>query len=758
MKIPKKNINSSEKKTDSVIKAAGLRLELTLAFLGVFTLANFLLQNNQVDLAKENTSAIAFFESQNKLVQEATLFASVYAQSIDVAERKIMRENIRDSLEGVLVINPVNGEKKGVLASLPPSLYPKIRQRYLHAAPPLNPPVKDYIASIKEFMMSDPIRISSENPRLKILQKQSLSLGALFQETIRDYQKQNREQIETLQTLGVLLFGMTLFCLVLIGFFIFLPTTQTIAHSFGFLKTTNEGLERLVSERTAALEHNARDLAVSNEQLRLEISERLHAEQEVRKTNVFLDSIIENIPHMIFIKDAKDLRYLLFNRAGEDLVGRERDELLGKRDYDFFPQEEADFFVKTDREALEKVVPIDIPKESIHTQKKGIRVLHTRKIPIKDSLGNAAFLLGISEDITEQLLSEQKMQELSMAMENALDGVARLDSNLKFLNVNRAFASMLGYGQEELVGINYMVTVCPEDQDQITACLNEISIKGKAEAEVKVLKKDGSIFHQYAVFVRVFNKENCPEGFYCFTRDVTEQKYKESIEIKSELIQMVSHELRTPIHSIKEGISIVLEGLTGDLNEEQKEVLSISKRCIDRLVRLINDVLAFHKLEAGVVVFHMQKTDLNKLLREVAELMRPLAEAKGLAFRLELQKDLPLLEADKDKIVQVLTNFIQNAIKFTPKGEVTVISAACPEGVKIAVKDTGIGIQKADLPKLFRKFGQLESAKLVAPGGTGLGLAICKKIIEQHRGTVGLESEYNQGSVFSFILPLSATP
>ena len=299
-----------------------------------------------------------------------------------------------------------------------------------------------------------------------------------------------------------------------------------------------------------------------------------------------------------------------------------------------------------------------------------------------------------------------------------------------------------------------MSTICPEDADKAVMAFEKMQGEGRAETEVKAIRKDGSIFHQYLVLVKSAYKDRPFDGFYCFSRDVTEHKYQESLEIKAELIQMVSHELRTPIHSVKEGLSIVLEGLTGEITPEQKEVLNISKRCVDRLVRLVNDVLAFHKLEAGVIEFHMKKENLTRMIEEVGASMRPLVENKNLFLKLALQKDLPEVELDRDKIVQVLTNFLQNAIKFTLLGDITITSSVNSHGVKVSVKDTGIGIQQKDVPKLFRKFGQLESAKLIAPGGTGLGLAISKMILERHHGKIEMESEYKKGSTFSLTLPL----
>ena len=127
------------------------------------------------------------------------------------------------------------------------------------------------------------------------------------------------------------------------------------------------------------------------------------------RDRLFLDSIVENIPNMIFVKDAKELRFVRLNKAGEELLGFSREELIGKNDYDFFPKEEADFFTGKDHEALSKGTLTDIPEEPIHTRYKGTRYLHTKKIPILDSKGNPLYLLGISEDITEKKRIEREV-------------------------------------------------------------------------------------------------------------------------------------------------------------------------------------------------------------------------------------------------------------------------------------------------------------------------------------------------------------
>ncbi|HEY8099509.1 MAG TPA: PAS domain S-box protein [Burkholderiaceae bacterium] len=175
-------------------------------------------------------------------------------------------------------------------------------------------------------------------------------------------------------------------------------------------------LEDMVAERTAELE-------LANARQQAEITERKRIEQALRSSEQFLDSIVENIPNMIFVKEAQELRFIRFNKAGEDLLGYTREELIGKNDHDFFPKHEANFFTKKDRDVLRGKELLDIPEETIHTRSMGARTLHTKKLAILDNAGNAQYLLGISEDITQRKhledLLQQRNAELLVAKEKA---------------------------------------------------------------------------------------------------------------------------------------------------------------------------------------------------------------------------------------------------------------------------------------------------------------------------------------------------
>jgi PAS domain S-box-containing protein/putative nucleotidyltransferase with HDIG domain len=152
----------------------------------------------------------------------------------------------------------------------------------------------------------------------------------------------------------------------------------------------------------------------------IDITERRKAEEDLRRMNAFLDSIVENIPNMLFLKDAKELRFIRFNRAGEDLLGYSRDDLLGKNDFDFFPKEQADFFTEKDRIVLRGKEVVDIPEEPIQSLQKGKRILHTKKVPILNANGEPEYLLGISEDITERKKVEDALQQTLASLKKAV--------------------------------------------------------------------------------------------------------------------------------------------------------------------------------------------------------------------------------------------------------------------------------------------------------------------------------------------------
>ncbi len=223
-------------------------------------------------------------------------------------------------------------------------------------------------------------------------------------------------------------------------------------------------------------------------------------------------------------------------------------------------------------------------------------------------------------------------------------------------------------------------------------------------------------------------------------------------ELKSDFISTVSHELRTPLSIIKEGISLILDKIPGDVNEKQVKILDIAKYNIDRLARIIDGLLDVSKIEAGKAEPKRSLINISDLVRQAASSFEFKVKEKGLEMRLDIDNVIGSVWADPDRITQVLTNLIGNAVKFTDSGHIDILCKDKSDGVVCSVSDTGVGISKDDLPKVFDKFQQFGRTPGAGDKGTGLGLSIAKSIIDMHNGAIWVESEPGKGSRFAFKL------
>lgn len=476
----------------------------------------------------------------------------------------------------------------------------------------------------------------------------------------------------------------------------------------------------------------------------------------------FLNSIIENIPSMVFLKDAENLRFVRVNKYGQKLLGIPQKNLIGKNDYDFFPKAEADFFTLKDREVLKNKHVIDIPEETIQTQSLGQRTLHTKKSTLFDLSGKPAYLLGISEDITSKKEAVARLAEsekqLHLALTVAGIGVWSWQVPKDDLFWDENMFRIFGVTPTAGGMIHYAVfsnCLHPRDRDRVNKAVQHALIKETGYNDIFTILHPVKGERQIAVRCAIDrDSEGNAVSMTGSNLDVTEQQNKHTLEIKSEMISMVSHELRTPLHTIKESISVVLEELTGPVSAEQREVLSNAQQCIDRLTRLINNVLDFHKMDAGIIELDYEKHDLVPLIQEIVEIEKITAKRKNLCVEIDVCKEPLFAEIDSDKIVQVLTNLIHNAIKFSEKGTIKITAQKKNQSALITVSDNGIGFSEEDAKKIFVRFGQTDESKKRFPQGTGLGLAISKKIVEQHHGKIWAESRKPLGSSFHVLLPL----
>lgn len=254
----------------------------------------------------------------------------------------------------------------------------------------------------------------------------------------------------------------------------------------------------------------------------------------------------------------------------------------------------------------------------------------------------------------------------------------------------------------------------------------------------------------------------------------TNIKLEKLERLKSEFISIVSHELRTPLTAIKNSLEIVLSGKAGEITSNMDKFLNMARRNVTRLSAIINDLLDLSKIEAGKMEFRFEKSNINVPIEFVKNTFENLAKEKNIDLQLNLAEDLDLVYIDAQRIEQVLTNLVSNAMKFTPEnGKISISTSRITkedilnikffeeapknlskEYVKIEVADSGIGIAHEDINKVFDKFEQIENSLSRKIGGTGLGLPIAKQLIETHRGLIWLESETNVGSRFSLAIPI----
>ncbi|MBN1293129.1 MAG: response regulator [Candidatus Latescibacteria bacterium] len=239
-----------------------------------------------------------------------------------------------------------------------------------------------------------------------------------------------------------------------------------------------------------------------------------------------------------------------------------------------------------------------------------------------------------------------------------------------------------------------------------------------------------------------------------------EKAYKELETLdkaKDDFLSLVSHELRTPLSSILLSTELMLYGQSKS-EEKQKQFLTTTMNECRRLTRLTNDVLDLSKIEAGRMEFHIGPLNVRELIEEVINTMQTIIEKKALTINYNVQPEADYLQGDRDKVIQVITNIISNAIKYTPDGGSITVSVTCDnETGTVAIQDTGKGIEKEDIPKVFDKFRQLENIAHHSDG-TGLGMSIAKSIIERLGGSIRIESEPGKGSTVFFTLPIAEKP
>jgi signal transduction histidine kinase len=230
-------------------------------------------------------------------------------------------------------------------------------------------------------------------------------------------------------------------------------------------------------------------------------------------------------------------------------------------------------------------------------------------------------------------------------------------------------------------------------------------------------------------------------------------------QVKSDFIALTSHELRTPLTVMKSEVQLILQGRRGKINKAVSQSLSILEANVDRLIKMVKNLLDLTRIESGMIEMRVEELELKDLVDFILGLFKPQSDEKSIQLENEVSDDLPYLYADREKVETIMINVVGNAVKFTPEGGKACVSAKVVEGdghtVAISVRDSGTGIPGDQLEQIFEKFHQVGKGASKAANGTGLGLSIAKGLVEAHHGRIWAESEVGRGSVFTFTLPTS---
>ncbi len=377
----------------------------------------------------------------------------------------------------------------------------------------------------------------------------------------------------------------------------------------------------------------------------------------------------------------------------------------------------------------------------------------SQHVPIKTSSQDEVGLLAATlNHMADQLhakiaeLSEDRAQLLAM-LTSMVEGVLVLDYRGHVLQVNPALERMLGITRAEARGRPCADVFRHQQLNELVSAI--LSTRTNQEDEI-VLTPTGRCLHVQAS-VAGGERENEACAVLVF-HDITELRRLE--KIRKDFVANVSHELRTPLTSIKGYVEALLDGAKDD-PEVSTKFLGIILTQSDRLNLIIEDLLELSKIESGRVSFKQDPIDIRNVIERTLSMIKPLADKKGHRLVSVIDDQLPTLAGDEDRLVQVLTNLLDNAVKYTPEqGTITVAAHSTPQQLELSVTDTGIGIPEQDRPRVFERFYRVDKARSRELGGTGLGLAIVKHIVEGHGGQVWVEGNHPSGSRFVVRLPI----
>lgn len=518
--------------------------------------------------------------------------------------------------------------------------------------------------------------------------------------------------------------------------------------------------------------------------------ERRRAEERAHHERLFSDTMLDAMPGILYFYDFSG-RFLRWNRNFERVSGYPAAAIATMHPLDFFRPEDRPL---VEARIGEVFTAGESSVEAPFRRRDGATIPHFftgRRV----EYGGHTCLVGVGIDVTERQAAERALQASEhrhrTTLDNILEGCQLIGFDGRYLYLNDAAAGHNRRANAELLG-RPLTEAWPGIGQTRVFALIERGLKERLPAQeevefafvaggrgwfdvrvqpvdegVLVLSIDLTQRRQAELALRVLNQTlELEVAGRTAELESARGRAEAADRLKSAFLATMSHELRTPLNSIIGFTGILLQGLAGPLNAEQSRQLGMVKGSARHLLELINDVLDISKIEAGQLTVQAEPFDLAAAVERVLASVRPLAEKKGLALVADVPPHLPPLLSDRRRVEQILLNLLNNALKFTERGQVTLTVEtlagfqATPEAppvraVRLRVTDTGIGIRAEDLVLLFQPFRQLDTGLTRQHEGTGLGLAICHRLAGLLGGRMSVVSEWSHGSEFAFTVPLT---
>jgi PAS domain S-box-containing protein len=536
--------------------------------------------------------------------------------------------------------------------------------------------------------------------------------------------------------------------------------------------------ERWFSMSVTPLGEPVRGAVVSH----VDITTRKQSELALVRERRILKTLIHSMPCLVWLKDPEG-RYLACNARFEALFGASEQQIVGRTDYDFVERELADFFREQDRLAIDAGGP-SVNEEDLRFASDGHReLLETIKVPMFDAKGTLIGVLGIGRDITQARQNEEELRKLARAVEQSPESIVITDAEARIDYVNDAFLDATGYRHDEVIGRNPRVLQSgktpKETYDAMWAALRQ----GQPwKGEFVNRRKDGSEYFEFAIITPLRQPDGKISHYVAVKEDISEKKrvgseldgYRHHLEslvaqrtaeltlarqqaeaanqAKSSFLANMSHEIRTPLNAII-GLTYLLR--RAGTTPGQSALLEKIDGAGRHLLSIINDILDLSKIEAGKMQLENADFHLAVVLDNIASIIGPAAQAKGLRIETDVDGVPLLLCGDITRLRQNLLNLAGNAVKFTAKGTIALRAVLLHEQddellVRFEVEDNGIGIAPEQMSRLFKAFEQADGTTTRQYGGTGLGLVITRRLAELMGGEVGAESTPGAGSTFWF--------